>query len=412
MRKHEKTPGYSTPKQAIVRSSSNHSLSNHHDRYMHSRKLDCVPGFDLGTPSYLEPTEACPLYQAIKNPQPAFAASDYSLFPFHPFSQPSLFRELPTQPDRILDAPDIVDDFYLNLVSWSDTNVLAVSLRNKLYLWNGNNGTVSELLDYSSGHITSVSWMRGGKCIAVGDSNHCLKLFDTEKLSEIRNILVHNDRVSSLAWNGYVLSSGSRDSYILNHDLRIQNYFIKYSSHSQEVCGLQWSPDFSSLASGGNDNKLCIWELSNPNPVHQLNEHKAAVKALAWCPWKNNLLASGGGSSDRQIKIWDSIGGNCLNSVDSGSQVCALEWNKNDKELLSAHGYSQNQLILWRYADMSKMSEFYGHTGRVLGMCQSPDGANVVTAGADETLRFWSIFKSSVTKTGKKNPPSPGLGCR
>ena len=286
--------------------------------------------------------------------------------------------------------------------------MLAVSLRNKLYLWNGNNGSVSQLLEYPNDIITSVSWMRGGKCIAVGDSAHCVKLFDIEKSLEIRNIQVHYDRVSSLAWNGYVLSSGSRDSSILNHDLRIQNYFVKYSSHTQEICGLKWNNEFTQLASGGNDNKLCVWELSSSNPVQELKEHKAAVKAIAWCPWRPNLLASGGGSTDRQIKLWDSLSGSCLTSVETGSQVCALEWNRHEKELLSAHGYSQNQLSLWKYGEMVKITDFYGHTARVLGLCQSPDGTTVVSAGADETIRFWRLFAGP--KKDQKTQNSPGSG--
>ncbi len=71
--------------------------------------------------------------------------------------------------------------------------------------------------------------------------------------------------------------------------------------HEQEICGLKWSPDGTQLASGGNDNMLCVWELGAEAPKMQRSEHTAAVKALAWCPWQNNLLASGGGTSDRKV---------------------------------------------------------------------------------------------------------------
>jgi len=29
------------------------------------------------------------------------------------------------------------------------------------------------------------------------------------------------------------------------------------------------------------------------------------VKALAWCPWKTSLLASGGGRQDKKIIFWN-----------------------------------------------------------------------------------------------------------
>ena len=50
---------------------------------------------------------------------------------------------------------------------------------------------------------------------------------------------------------------------------------------------LSWSPDGKQLASGGNDNMCCIWDMNQSTP-HTF-DHKAAVKALAWCPFQANL---------------------------------------------------------------------------------------------------------------------------
>ena len=88
-----------------------------------------------------------------------------------------------------------------------------------------------------------------------------------------------------------------------------------------------------------------------------------------------------------------------LNSVDTGSQVCALQWSPFEKELLSSHGYAENQLCLWKYPTMVKTKELKGHTSRVLHLATSPDGSMVCSAAADETLRFWNVFGSE----GKKN---------
>ena len=101
--------------------------------------------------------------------------------------------------------------------------------------------------------------------------------------------------------------------------------------HAQEVCGLKWSPWGTQLASGGNDNLLHIWDdryaSTNTHTTDQslfrLDAHQAAVKALAWCPWQRNLLASGGGTADRTIRFWNSNSGMCLNAVDTRSQARA-----------------------------------------------------------------------------------------
>lgn len=55
----------------------------------------------------------------------------------------------------------------------------------------------------------------------------------------------------------------------------------KSSYHEMEVCGLQWAPDGSKLASGGNDNLVCVWSASNPSqPAQLLRGHQAAVKVI------------------------------------------------------------------------------------------------------------------------------------
>ena len=72
----------------------------------------------------------------------------------------------------------------------------------------------------------------------------------------------HEGRVGALDWNDHVLSTGSRDCSILNHDVRIASHQISaINTHSQEVCGLRWNHSGCQLASGGNDNLLSIWDL-------------------------------------------------------------------------------------------------------------------------------------------------------
>ena len=84
-------------------------------------------------------------------------------------------RHIPSAPTRILDAPDLLDDYYLNLLSWSDTNVLAVALSQTVYLWNAETGQIDELCNVEDqgpdAHISSVSWIQeGGGHLAVGTS--------------------------------------------------------------------------------------------------------------------------------------------------------------------------------------------------------------------------------------------------
>jgi cell division cycle 20-like protein 1, cofactor of APC complex len=305
-------------------------------------------------------------------------------------------RRIAKVPFKVLDAPALQDDFYLNLVDWSSQNVLAVGLGSCVYLWSACTSKVTKLCDLAQSEdiVTSVSWAQRGTHLAVGTNRGEVQLWDTIKCKKVRTMGGHSARVGTLAWTGPILASGSRDRLIFLRDVRVQAAFTdRLGAHKQEVCGLRWSFDEPSfLASGGNDNQLHVVDSRNPtHPVHQFSDHTAAVKAIAWSPHQHGLLASGGGTADRCIRFWNTLSGTSLNCVDTGSQVCNLAWSQNCNEIVSTHGYSLNQIVVWRYPSMSKVVTLTGHTYRVLYLAMSPDGSTIVTGAGDETLRFWQV---------------------
>lgn len=310
-------------------------------------------------------------------------------------------RRIITTPCKILDAPDLRDDFYLNLLDWGSTNLLAVGLADCVYMWNAATSRVTKLCALGTDNsVASVSWAQSGVHIAVGDSQGVLHLWDVTNSQRVRTMTGHTSRIGCLAWNSSILTSGSHDRTIRHHDIRSPEASVAcLSHHHQEVCGLKWSPDGKQLASGGNDNQLLVWDSLNTTPTHHFAEHIAAVKAIEWSPHQHGLLASGGGTIDRCIRFWNTNTGSMLHNYDTGSQVCNLIWSKNTNELVSTHGFSQNQIIIWKCPQMTPLASLSGHTMRVLFLSMSPDGQTIVTGAGDETLRFWNIFPPARAKS-------------
>ncbi|KAJ1457670.1 WD40-repeat-containing domain protein [Pelagophyceae sp. CCMP2097] len=319
-------------------------------------------------------------------------------------------RHIPSAPSRVLDAPELLDDYYLNLCSWGANNCVAVALGATVYVWDAATGGITELVSLEDDdYVCSVAWLPGethAGHLAVGTSSGATELWDVGASRCLRKMDGHSARVSALAWNSHTLTSAGRDATIVHHDVRIRGHVTGTGvGHTQEICGLTWSPDGKMLASGGNDNVVNIWSAErsgerDATAAHSFTDHTAAVKALAWCPFERHTLASGGGTADRCIKLWNASTGANLQSVDTGSQVCALQWSQHEKELLSGHGYAENQLSLWKYPSMARVKDLKGHTGRVLALCTSPDGTTCLSAGADETLRFWECFGTPKTSAG------------
>ena len=296
-------------------------------------------------------------------------------------------RRVLTAPERVLDAPGLVDDYYLNLLDWSSGNQVAIGLERNVYVWSAESGTVSCLLETSPDtYISSVKWSGDGAYVGVGLGSGEVQIWDVEEGTKLRSMHGHETRVGVMGWNKHILSTGARSGLVYNHDVRVaQHKIAELVSHSSEVCGLEWRSDGAQLATGGNDNLISIWDARSLDaPKFQKTNHKAAVKALSWCPWQPNLLATGGGSYDRHIHFWNTTTGARTNSIDTGSQVTSLRWSSHYKEIISSSGFPDNSLSIWSYPTLVRNVEIPAHETRVLHSCLSPDGQMLATAGEDD----------------------------
>ncbi|KAI1414028.1 WD domain-containing protein [Hypoxylon sp. FL1857] len=315
-------------------------------------------------------------------------------------------RRIATAPERVLDAPGLIDDYYLNLLDWSSGNQVAIGLERNVYVWSADEGSVSCLLETSPDtYVSSVKWSGDGAYVGVGLGTGEVQIWDVSEGIKVRSMFGHDTRVGVMGWNKHLLSTGARSGLVYNHDVRIAEHKVaELVSHTSEVCGLEWRSDGAQLATGGNDNLVSIWDArSLAVPKFTKTNHKAAVKALAWCPWNMNLLATGGGSYDRHIHFWNTTSGARVNSIDTGSQVNSLRWSTSYREIVSSSGFPDNSLSIWSYPTLVRNVEIPAHESRVLHSCLSPDGQMLATAAADESLKFWKVFE-------KKPGASAGVG--
>lgn len=232
----------------------------------------------------LKPSFKAPIAYAssMSNLQVLFSCNKIGGHMLQPAKCSSSSRSIPSLPERVLDAPGLTDDYYLNLLDWSCQNMLAVALGNAAYIWNGETGAITELtrrLEWNN-YISSISCSQDGNFIAVGTNASVIHIFDAHKMKQVRTLVGHDLRIGSMHWNGPILTSGGKDSRIINHDVRIREHQVAhFEGHSLEVCGLKWDPHGRYLASGSNDNLIHVWDINcTTKPVHSFAHHTAAVK--------------------------------------------------------------------------------------------------------------------------------------
>lgn len=233
-------------------------------------------------------------------------------------------REIvPARPFRILDAPFLKDDFYCSNLAYSRTSdVLAVGLGHCVYLWSeGHTVEHPPLKDvHPSNYITSLSFSseKGGRSIlAVGRQSGQLTLWGVSE-AKIRFDLSHPHSISCVAFRPrttrrlserFASMEVEAEELAVGDDVGTIWYYsiewpeepgkwgwngsmtllAKISAHTQQVCGMAWSPDDRFLATGGNDNACLLFELREIIPAPLPDYPSPAT----------NLTASSGDSSGR-----------------------------------------------------------------------------------------------------------------
>jgi cell division cycle 20-like protein 1 (cofactor of APC complex) len=130
-----------------------------------------------------------------------------------------------------------------------------------VYLFSFGDAKVTKLFKYDQNKVTNVTWSNSGDKLVVGTDSGLVQIWDAERQKVEREFQGHEGRVCTASWRGTgLLSTGGKDKKILHMDPRVNSEFVSRSiGHKQEICGLKWSPDETQLASGGNDNKLMLW---------------------------------------------------------------------------------------------------------------------------------------------------------
>jgi hypothetical protein len=209
---------------------------------------------------------------------------------------------------QIIHAPGVADNYYGQRLDWSNRGSIGVSIMGDCFIY--SNQTISKVSfgsRYLSNYgLTSLRFSRDGSLLYLGDSNGEFNVVDLNKMIEVRALAPHTARIgcieSTFDWG---VLTGSKDCSIAHHDIRLpKSVIMKLVAHKHEVCGMAFQNGM--VASGSNDGTVLIWSVHNSQQFNRHRLHSGAVKALQWCPWRANLLATGGGTNDHKTILWNS----------------------------------------------------------------------------------------------------------
>ncbi len=203
--------------------------------------------------------------------------------------------------------------------------------------------------------------------------------------------LIAGERIRSMAFSpdSRLMAIGTLDHQISIWDWR------RNERHGSFPCE-QWShggalafhPAGKLLAVAGRKGEIEIRSIPGLAISAHLTGHTSGSRSLAFSH-DGRYLASGG--DEEKLRVWDVASGQLLKTFPKphAYAVTSVEFSPDGRHLVSS-GWD-NDVKLWDVETGQPIATFRGHAAVVYRARFSPDGLHLATASLDQTIRIWNL---------------------
>ncbi|MDM8527141.1 WD40 repeat domain-containing protein [Anaerolineales bacterium HSG24] len=296
----------------------------------------------------------------------------------------------------LLNTLDHHMDSVYSIVFSPDGKILTIGGRgNQVSLWQIADGK-KQTSFYHNGIVENMVLSPNGEIIAL-DSGDDIQLLSASNLTWLDTLQGHTAGVAALAFSpdGAILASGGFDDTVRLWQVTDSTILKTFDKHTNNVFGVAFSPDGKTIASSSTDDIINLWRVSDGSLLHTLEEHTDYASTLAFSP-NGNILASGG--QDDTIRLWRISNGDLLTTIENpkGEINNTASGNVNSIVFSSdgsiiASGNNDNTIRLWQASDGNLLNTLNGHISKVNSVAFSPNGDIIASGSSDGTVRLWGI---------------------
>ncbi|MEL7533389.1 MAG: hypothetical protein AAFN10_18895, partial [Bacteroidota bacterium] len=161
--------------------------------------------------------------------------------------------------------------------------------------------------------------------------------------------------------------------------------------NDQPVNAVVFSPDAKSIITGGDNEKILLWDReNNTEPIRTFAGHSSYISSLAFSPDGKQILASG-----EELILWD---------TESGEQIMTFEgptgydgtvsFSPNGKQILWG---GDGKVFLYNIDNKTPIQSIENDLSKLLYLSFSPDGKQAIIGGRD--LRVWDLGTNKLFRT-------------
>jgi WD40 repeat protein len=193
----------------------------------------------------------------------------------------------------------------------------------------------------------------------------------------VRAVVFTSDRTLAIGLGDGTVRLWSLDARPPSRELR----------HGSAVWGVAFSPDGSSLASGGDDDVVRLWNVADGAEHKMLSGHQALVMSVAYAPDGRSLVTGG---FEGAVRMWDVAAGTSCELLPAHTAPVTAVTVSPDGRIVASRGRDR-VVRLWDAATHKLLRELPCTRSMTGSLAFSPNSGILAVASGDTGVKLWDI---------------------
>ncbi|XP_042331949.1 telomerase protein component 1 isoform X2 [Sceloporus undulatus] len=249
------------------------------------------------------------------------------------------------------------------------------------------------LRGHTSG-VTCCAFSLDGCYLATGGKDRALFIWDVKESAQKTATLwrslpfCHQDWISSCAWAGAMLLSGSNDGTVCLWDPKTSQRLQEFLGHQSPVSGVTSEKDH--VISMGRDGLLVAWDLQGVEKTRFVAHPGRANHCAGFSNPREKEFTLAAAGYDGTVKLWKPL---MMEQPQVLSGHCGAVCNSAASPTSFLTISKDNTVRIWGLS--KKEGEFPPHSGAITALAWSPDGEFAASGGERGDLIVWQRARAS-----------------